>query len=498
MPPICKNTPLLSSLVGVHSLAALLLACMFQARAQAPSTPSNMVAYANASASPSFPRRLPTSDELFDWAESSFPAHFPSHSLTQAAAQFAFRYYQPTSNYLGIANNEVFVLGTATGGNLVKAGNLADFSCVTVLDNCYWWARKITGLSNVDSKPDIPPLRIADIYWFKSTKRRADLNESSWPPYAYGDFKGDGRLGIFMASTVYQPSSPIAQARPGQFEFFSQDAEGNFYSDSSLYSGAEGCIHPRKAITADFNGDGKPDIFLACHGYDAQPFPGEDSYIFLSSPSGKYTAKVFPQGAGFTHGVSSGDVDKNGTIDLVLADPRFGSRLFLNDGRGNFTPKPLPMPHSDNEWGYDVVEIVDIDGDGNLDIWVARPETASNFTFFLMGDGTSDYSMRRTWMLPKMPAAPIPLDFVHVDLNKDGKKDLIVARTMTVPFYKGIGIQVLQNTGSGFIATGEWTGASTTSWVPFVPWIRYRNGMVVADDEVNGLSIPLPVSLMAR
>lgn len=483
------------------AIAGMLLAsCVWNAGAQTPSAQDSAgsASWQSAAANPAFPRRLPTNDELFDWAEGSFPALFPTHATTQAAPPFAFRHYPSTSTYLGTANNEVFVVGPATAGTLVKAGSVPDFSCVAVKDNCYLSARKLVGLSNFDAKPDIPPQRIADLYWQKSTKRRPNTRENTWSPYTYGDFKGDGRLGIFMASEIYLTTEPLSQARPGQFEFFSQDAEGNFYSDSTLYAGTEGCIHPRKAITADFNGDGKPDVFVACHGYDAPPFPGEDSYIFLSSPSGQYVAKVFPQGAGFTHSVSSGDVDKNGTIDIVMADPRFGGRIFLNDGKGNFTPRPLPLPHKDTEWGYDTTEFVDIDGDGNLDIWAATPEVFGHVALVLMGDGTANFSMQRTRAFPQMPAAPIPLDFVQVDLNNDGKKDLIVVRTMASPPYQGIGLQVLQNTGSAFVVTGERLGGSTAPLLPFVPWIRYLDGKVISDDQGNGFSVDLPTTLLPK
>jgi len=97
-----------------------------------------------------------------------------------------------------------------------------------------------------------------------------------------------------------------------------------------------------------------------------------------------------------------------------------------------------------------------------------------------------------------MPAAPIPLDFVQVDLNNDGKKDLIVVRTMASPPYQGIGLQVLQNTGSAFVVTGERLGGSTAPLLPFVPWIRYFNGKVISDDQGNGFSVDLPTTLLPK
>ena len=73
-----------------------------------------------------------------------------------------------------------------------------------------------------------------------------------------------------------------------------------------------GCIHPRKAIVADFNGDGRPDIFVACHGYDATPFPGEANKVVLSQPNGTYVTSNASADVGFHHGAAAADLNGDG------------------------------------------------------------------------------------------------------------------------------------------------------------------------------------------
>src|SRR5262245_23197393 len=41
--------------------------------------------------------------------------------------------------------------------------------------------------------------------------------------------------------------------------------------------------HGRQIVVADFNGDGRPDIFIADHGMDAPPFPGFPDTLILRS-----------------------------------------------------------------------------------------------------------------------------------------------------------------------------------------------------------------------
>lgn len=54
--------------------------------------------------------------------------------------------------------------------------------------------------------------------------------------------------------------------------------------DTALLANNVGCTFPTKAIVADFNHDGKPDVFVACRGLGATAFVGEKSAVLLSRP----------------------------------------------------------------------------------------------------------------------------------------------------------------------------------------------------------------------
>src|SRR6185503_9856197 len=80
--------------------------------------------------------------------------------------------------------------------------------------------------------------------------------------------------------------------------------------------------HPRVIHVADFNGDGRPDVYVGAHGYDAPPFAGEVGLLLLSNGDGTYAdrSSTLPQRPAFTHGSCVGDLNGDGRPDIFLAN----------------------------------------------------------------------------------------------------------------------------------------------------------------------------------
>ncbi len=63
-----------------------------------------------------------------DWAERRYPQLFPGHQPDIVAPPYVYRHYLSTGNYLGVAGQDVYVLGPLTDGQLTRVGSLADFA----------------------------------------------------------------------------------------------------------------------------------------------------------------------------------------------------------------------------------------------------------------------------------------------------------------------------------------------------------------------------------
>lgn len=83
------------------------------------------------------PSRLVTADELFNWAERTYPEYFPSARSTQRLDQYRYRFYPESDNHAALgADGRVYVQGPMSGGGLVFVGTLQDFSCRVLPSLC--------------------------------------------------------------------------------------------------------------------------------------------------------------------------------------------------------------------------------------------------------------------------------------------------------------------------------------------------------------------------
>jgi hypothetical protein len=73
---------------------------------------------------------IPDATQLFDWAESIFPAWFPSHQPNLVWTSYVYRFYPETGNYLAVDSGVfVRVLGASFGPDIITVGTLRDFTC---------------------------------------------------------------------------------------------------------------------------------------------------------------------------------------------------------------------------------------------------------------------------------------------------------------------------------------------------------------------------------
>ena len=138
-----------------------------------------------------------------------------------------------------------------------------------------------------------------------------------------------------------------------------------------------------------------------------------------------------------THSVSLGDVNGDRFPDAVLANQIGGfprTQIYFGTAQGfNFAASPLTLNQpSVRGLLTTVADVVDLDGDGDLDLYIAQPNTDEGLVghgaYFNDGDSTP-FSGPFKAGAPIANAAPQGLgayDARYVDLNGDGRKEIVV------------------------------------------------------------------------
>ncbi len=274
-----------------------------------------------------------------------------------------------------------------------------------------------------------------------------------------GDFNGDGLEDIVITRVE------LAYVT-WELDILLNDGNGSLVlATSSAFSGTVPVVQwPREVVVADFNGDGVNDIFVADHGYDADPFPGYPNTLVLSVPGGRLVdaSANLPQQSDYTHSAAAGDIDRDGDNDLYLGqlwgqswiDPQ----ILINDGNGAFTVAEGRLHESLDltKNGYTRAEFVDVNNDDFPDLVLADAAHATPHTtqgsVVLMNDGFGRFTSPPI-VLPAepsaVPSAGTGTDIQPGDLNHDGYQDLLIAYTKYDPWYVGRYIQILISNHDG-------------------------------------------------
>ena len=255
------------------------------------------------------------------------------------------------------------------------------------------------------------------------------------PTVAYGDFNGDDLEDFFVA---VQDGSP----NPRPVEMWLNTGDG-YRRDEDIWRGdVPGLVHPRKALPGDFNGDGRLDIFVAGHGYDHPPFPGEWPALILSTEDGglRDTGEL-REHVGFLHGAASADIDLDGDLDVFVTDTR-QPFILRNDGAGRMEYDVAPVP-SDLPRHVYTVEFIDVNEDGVFDLLVGGHEHQGAPTVIYWGDCAGLFRVTDKTVLPAVPGFGVVVDLDAEDLDGDGLREIYVTRTGDDPFYAGFFLQIL-------------------------------------------------------
>lgn len=249
-------------------------------------------------------------------------------------------------------------------------------------------------------------------------------------------------------STPFNPSatsSPFNEITDSlDIQFVHQEPEYIDFNNQKLLPHKFSQYGPAMAA-GDVNGDGLDDFFVGGSRQHSGTF-------FIQQPNGQFTQKTLlgsPVSQSLTSkpeedmGVLLADVDADNDLDLYIASgsseenrgtPAYQDRLYVNDGKGNFTHSTGSLPA--NTTSKSCVKAADFDRDGDLDLFVGGRVEPDQYpkpvsSVLLRNDtppgGTPKFTDVTAQMAPALQTIGLICDALWTDPDNDGLPDLLLA-----------------------------------------------------------------------
>ena len=219
---------------------------------------------------------------------------------------------------------------------------------------------------------------------------------------------------------------------------------------------------------SDVNGDGLDDLFIGgAAGQSGVLYLQKVGGRFEKAPSQPWVKEMNSEDLGALFLDIDGDNDQDlyvtsGGSEFKSGNPLLKDRIYINDGTGVFfkNSKALPNIYESSQ----AVKSSDIDGDGDLDLFIGIRLIAGKYTF----PATSYFLINENGIFKKAPIKTAPVlknigmvtDAVFSDVDNDGDEDVLIVgewmEIIVLENQKGIFIESSKKFGIKDNTRGLW------------------------------------------
>jgi hypothetical protein len=293
---------------------------------------------------------------------------------------------------------------------------------------------------------------------------------------AVADFNGDGKLDI--AAT---------DAQGGVVQIFLGNGDGTFSIGGVYPTDAGEGPNPQNVVTGDFNHDGVIDLAIANQGTGSVG-------VLLGNGDGTFAAAVsYPITGYFPETITTADVNGDGFLDLAVTaftdgPPAIGILLANNDKSGTF--QAATYYNVDGE--PDFVAFGDLNKDGNLDMAVTLYEgiTYPGTVEIALGNGDGTFKTGVDYASSAFGAGlsnTDPADIQMMDWNGDGNLDLVYVNSEVGT------LAIMLGNGDGTVSAPVEFPVTEYAWGMAMADVNNDGAVdvLVGNDESGGFSVLL-------